>query len=73
MEHLALTWAAEADTMALRVNLFEPPPMRTRLRATAYPGEDRALRPDPATIAPALLPLCLPTETRNGVRVTAGG
>ncbi len=73
MEHLALTWAAEAETMALRVNLFEPPPMRTRLRATAYPGEDRASRPDPASIAPALLPLCLPAETRNGVRVTAGG
>ena len=68
-EALVLSWAAEIATTRLRVNLFDPGPMRTRLRAAAFPGED------PATVAPtghaaaALVALCLPTETRHGVLV----
>ena len=69
MEHLALTWAAEAETTSLRVNLFDPGPMRTRLRAAAFPGErpDAWPTPDEATVS--LVALCLPGEARNGKTV----
>jgi NAD(P)-dependent dehydrogenase (short-subunit alcohol dehydrogenase family) len=74
MEHLAQTWAAETESSRLRVNLFEAPPMRTRLRALAYPGEDPAALPLPEQFAPQLADLCEPGETRHGerVRATAG-
>jgi len=72
MEHLVLSWAAETRGTALRVNLFEPGPMRTRLRVTAYPGEARDAQPLPEAYAGALAELCLPGETRHGERVLAG-
>ena len=61
-EHLALTWAAETRTTRLRVNLFEPGPVATRLRAQAMPGEDPRSLPLPAHIAPAIAALCCPIE-----------
>jgi NAD(P)-dependent dehydrogenase (short-subunit alcohol dehydrogenase family) len=67
MEHLALTWAAEAATTRLRVNLFDPGPIRTRLRSQAFPGEDFSKLALPATVAPGMAALLLPSETRNGV------
>jgi NAD(P)-dependent dehydrogenase (short-subunit alcohol dehydrogenase family) len=66
MEHLALTWAAEVRTTRLRVNLFDPGPTATRLRANAMPGEDRATLPTPQDIASRLAALCLPEEHRHG-------
>lgn len=72
MEHLALTWAAEAATTKLRVNLFDPGPVATRMRSHAFPGEDRSGLALPATVAPALAALCLPAEARNGALVRAG-
>lgn len=71
MEHLVLAWARETEGRALRVNLFEAPPMRTRLRADAYPGEDPADLPRPEAIAPGVADLCEPGETRHGERVRA--
>jgi NAD(P)-dependent dehydrogenase (short-subunit alcohol dehydrogenase family) len=71
MEHLALTWADEVKTMRLRVNLFDPGVVGTRLRATAFPGIAPHTLPQPERVAPALAALCLPSEMRNGVVVTA--
>jgi NAD(P)-dependent dehydrogenase (short-subunit alcohol dehydrogenase family) len=70
MEHLVLTWAQELATTAIRVNLFDPGPVATRMRIKAFPGEDRATLPAPEAVAPALAALCLPTEDRNGVLVS---
>jgi NAD(P)-dependent dehydrogenase (short-subunit alcohol dehydrogenase family) len=64
--HLVLTWAAEVAFTKLRVNLFDPGPMRTRLRASAFPGEDPSTLPPPDDAAAALAALCLPAETRHG-------
>jgi NAD(P)-dependent dehydrogenase (short-subunit alcohol dehydrogenase family) len=64
--HLVLTWAGEVATTNLRVNLFDPGPMRTRLRSAAFPGEDPASVPPPGEAAAALAALCLPLETRHG-------
>ena len=71
LEHLALTWAAETRTTRLRINLFEPGPIATRLRAQAMPGEDSRNLPLPAHIAPAIAALCCPIEARHGAIVGA--
>ena len=64
--NLVLTWAGEVATTKLRVNLFDPGPMRTRLRAAAFPGEEPGSVPPPDGAAAALAALCLPEETRHG-------
>lgn len=66
MEHLVLTWADEVRTTRLRVNLFDPGVVATRLRARAMPGEDPATLAKPADVAPSIAALCLPTEPRHG-------
>ncbi|MGH7041595.1 MAG: SDR family oxidoreductase [Acetobacteraceae bacterium] len=71
LEHLALSWADEAAGTALRVNLFDPGPMATRLRRDAYPGELQDGLAQPEAMAPALAALCLPEEARTGMQVVA--
>jgi NAD(P)-dependent dehydrogenase (short-subunit alcohol dehydrogenase family) len=73
MEHLVLTWAQEVATTRLRVNLFDPGSVATRMRSNAFPGEDRSTLPQPEAIAPALTALCLPEEQPNGTLVRAPG
>jgi NAD(P)-dependent dehydrogenase (short-subunit alcohol dehydrogenase family) len=72
MEHLVLTWAQEVAITRVRVNLFDPGPVATRLRANAFPGEDRTTLTSPEAVAPPLAALCLPTEERNGALVRFG-
>ncbi|MGC8523027.1 MAG: SDR family NAD(P)-dependent oxidoreductase [Acidibrevibacterium sp.] len=57
--NLVRAWAAEIEGGRLRVELFNPGPMATRLRAAAMPGEDPKTLPRPETIAPRLVALCL--------------
>jgi NAD(P)-dependent dehydrogenase (short-subunit alcohol dehydrogenase family) len=71
LEHLALTWADETATTNLRINLFDPGRMATKLRQDAFPGEDQSTLPKPADVAPALAALCLPTEARHGQLIRA--
>lgn len=71
MENLVRTWAAEAATTALRINLFDPGVVRSKMRAAAFPGEDPGMLPGPESVAIALAALCLPDETRHGALVTA--
>ena len=66
MEHLVLTWADEVRTTRLRVNLFDPGPTATRLRANAMPGEDPRTVTQPAQVATVLAALCVSAETRHG-------
>src|SRR5437763_9759604 len=57
---LARTYAAETDATALRVNLFNPGPTRTRMRAQVMPGEDPMTLPTPEAAAEKTRLLCLP-------------
>ena len=66
MQHLVLTWADEVRATSLRVNLFRPGPVATRLRFQAMPGEDQSKLPRPSDVAPAVAALCLPGEQRHG-------
>jgi NAD(P)-dependent dehydrogenase (short-subunit alcohol dehydrogenase family) len=66
LEALVRTWAAELATTAVRVNLFRPGPVATRMRAEAMPGEDPASIPAPEAVAPRLVDLCEPFFTATG-------
>lgn len=66
LEVMARTWSAEAINGNLKVNLFNPGPIRTRMRAKAFPGEDPMTLPSPEDAAAAILPLCLPSFTETG-------
>jgi len=66
LDHLALTWADEVRASDLRINLFDPGVVATRMRADAMPGEDPKQLARPADVAPALADLCMPTEARHG-------
>lgn len=66
LEALVKTYAHENATTRLRVNLFSPGPVRTIMRAKAFPGEDPATLPAPEDVAPQIAALAWPTETRNG-------
>jgi NAD(P)-dependent dehydrogenase (short-subunit alcohol dehydrogenase family) len=45
------------ENPAVRVWAFDPGDMRTRMHQEAFPGEDIGDRPDPASVAPALVRL----------------
>ncbi|UTD30644.1 SDR family NAD(P)-dependent oxidoreductase [Bradyrhizobium sp. WD16] len=66
VETLARVWANETATTAIRVNLFNPGPIRTRMRATVMPGEDPMTLDTPEQAAEFIVPLCLPSFMENG-------
>ncbi len=60
LEVMARTYAAETATTPVRVNLFNPGPIRTRMRAGVMPGEDPMTLDTPEQAASSLVELCLP-------------
>lgn len=72
MEHLVQSWAAELETTRIKVNLFDPGVVATRLRRLAFPGEEPDGLARPQAVAPAIAALCLPSEMRHGALVRAG-
>jgi len=66
LDVLIKTYAAECATTTVRVNLFSPGPVRTGMRAKAFPGEDPMTLPTPEDVAPQVVALGLPAEIRNG-------
>jgi NAD(P)-dependent dehydrogenase (short-subunit alcohol dehydrogenase family) len=66
LEALVRTYADEVANTRLRVNLVNPGPSRTRMRAQAFPGEDPATLQTPEDIAPAFVRLAEPSCTDNG-------
>lgn len=66
LEILVRTYAAETEGTNLRVNLFNPGPIRTRMRAQAMPGEDPERLAPPEVAADAVLKLCAPDCLRTG-------
>jgi NAD(P)-dependent dehydrogenase (short-subunit alcohol dehydrogenase family) len=66
MDMLVRTYAAEVSTTNIKVNLFNPGPVRTRMRAKAMPGEDPMSLTPPEPVAEAIVELCLPNVAENG-------
>jgi NAD(P)-dependent dehydrogenase (short-subunit alcohol dehydrogenase family) len=59
-------YAAECAHTKVKVNLYNPGPMRTAMRKAAFPGEDPETLPLPDTHGEALVRLALPSCTMNG-------
>jgi NAD(P)-dependent dehydrogenase (short-subunit alcohol dehydrogenase family) len=66
LEVLVRTWAAETTTTNIRANLFNPGPIRTRMRAALMPGEDPMTLDTPEQVAAFILPMCLSSWTETG-------
>ncbi|MDT9702274.1 SDR family oxidoreductase, partial [Streptomyces sp. P17] len=66
LEVLARVWANETATTRIRVNLFNPGPIRTHMRAIVMPGEDPLTLDTPEQAAEYILPLCEPKWTGTG-------
>jgi NAD(P)-dependent dehydrogenase (short-subunit alcohol dehydrogenase family) len=66
LEVLARTYAAETATTNVRVNVFTPGAVRTRMRAQAMPGEDPMTLPAPDQVAEKIVELCLPSVEESG-------
>ena len=63
---LVKSYAAECASTAVRVNLLSPGRVRTAMRRDAFPGENPATLTPPQDLAPAIVELVMPSETRNG-------
>ena len=66
LEMLGRSYAAETATTPIKVMLVNPGKMRTRMRASAMPGEDPMTLPTPEDFAPKLMRLLAPEWTETG-------
>lgn len=63
LDALVTSWADELENTTIKPVLLSPGPMRTRMRAQAFPGEDPMTLPDPSEIAPLVVELARPDLT----------
>lgn len=70
LEELVLTYSAESKISGVKVNMVDPGPIATHMRAKAVPGEDPASLPKPADIAPLFVELASPTCEKSGERIS---
>jgi NAD(P)-dependent dehydrogenase (short-subunit alcohol dehydrogenase family) len=66
LELMVRTYANETASTSLRVNLFNPGPTRTQMRAERFPNEDPMTLDTPAQVAEKILELCLPSFGETG-------
>lgn len=66
LDTLVRVWANETATTSLRVNLFSPGPIRTRMRAQVFPGEDPMTLDTPEQVAESIVTMCSPAWTESG-------
>ncbi|MBC8242086.1 MAG: SDR family NAD(P)-dependent oxidoreductase [Alphaproteobacteria bacterium] len=70
LESMTLTYAAEMEKTAVRVNLLNPGATRTRMREEAYPGENPDTLKPTDDVAAAILDLSVDACTKHGERVS---
>jgi NAD(P)-dependent dehydrogenase (short-subunit alcohol dehydrogenase family) len=63
LEALVRVYADEVDSTAIRPVILDPGVMRTKMRATAFPGEDPTQWPLPEAIIPLVVELARPDRT----------
>ncbi|HNB25830.1 MAG TPA: SDR family NAD(P)-dependent oxidoreductase [Alphaproteobacteria bacterium] len=73
LEMLVGIYAQESQQGKVRANLIDPGRTRTRMRASAYPGEDPNTLPAPEAITDAFVRLARADFTGNGEVVRAQG
>jgi len=70
LEELALTYSNESNITSVNVNIIDPGPTKTHMRAKAVPGEDPNSLPTPEDVAPLFVELASPTCLKKGERVS---
>lgn len=63
MESLVRAWADEIEITNIRAAIVSPGAMRTKMRASAFPGEDPMSLPHPDAFVPLMLELADPDRT----------
>ncbi len=66
LEAMVKTYAAEMATTKVRANLFSPGATRTKMRATAMPGENPMTLPTADEVAAQIVPMCEDGFVDNG-------
>jgi NAD(P)-dependent dehydrogenase (short-subunit alcohol dehydrogenase family) len=66
LEAMVKTYAAEMATTSVRANCFSPGATRTKMRATAMPGEDPTTLPTADEVAAQIVAMCTDDFTDNG-------
>jgi NAD(P)-dependent dehydrogenase (short-subunit alcohol dehydrogenase family) len=66
LEAMVKTYAAEMATTTVRANCFSPGATRTKMRATAMPGEDPTTLPTADEVAAQIVAMCADDFTDNG-------
>lgn len=72
LEALVYCIAAENAVTPIRVNIFDPGPVRTAMRAKAFPGEDPNTLPTPEEVAPSIAAMLASAYGENGASVKFG-
>lgn len=67
LECLVKTYAQEIERSNLKVNILNPGPIRTAMRAKAAPGEDASKLDTPEDLMPLMMLLCSPEFNDNGI------
>jgi NAD(P)-dependent dehydrogenase (short-subunit alcohol dehydrogenase family) len=71
LEALVLSYAAEITKTKVRANLLSPGPIRTAMRAAAFPGENPETLRKPEEIVDLFVDLAAPACTKNGEIIEA--
>ena len=71
LETLARSWATEVARSNLKINLVDPGPVRSHLRAQAFPGEDPAKHRHPDEVTGVFVDLAAPDCAVTGEIVDA--
>ncbi len=66
LEAVMRTYANEMASTSVRTNCFSPGATRTKMRATAMPGEDPMTLPTPEEVSAQMVAMCLEDFTDNG-------
>ncbi|MGB3446185.1 MAG: SDR family oxidoreductase [Xanthobacteraceae bacterium] len=66
LDALVRVWAAEIAITPIKVNLFSPGPIRTRMRAQVFPGEDPMTLDTAEQVADFIVPMCAPEWSESG-------
>lgn len=66
LEAVMRTYANEMANTSVRSNCFSPGATRTKMRATAMPGEDPMTLPTPEEVSAQMVAMCLEDFTDNG-------
>jgi NAD(P)-dependent dehydrogenase (short-subunit alcohol dehydrogenase family) len=66
VEAIALTYAAECEITSVKVNVLDPGPVRTTMRAKLYPGEDASTLTIPEEVAALFIELASADCERSG-------